>query len=757
MPKKSRKKQALIDALIVMVAIGIFLSGSVLIWISTFKIPTLDTFEERKVVESTKIYDRTGEIVLYDVFQDIKRTVVPFEDISENVKEATLAIEDIDFYSHAGVKPTALVRAMWVNFQEGAFVQGGSTITQQVIKNSVLTNEKTITRKLKEWVLALRLERILDKDEIFSLYLNEIPYGGSVYGIEEASYAFFGKSSADLTIAEAAYLASLPKAPTYYSPFGSHRDALEARKNLVLSEMLENGFITQGEYDEARNEQVTFIDGGGRGIKAPHFVLLVREQLAEEYGEQALEEEGLRVITTLDWELQEKAEEIVNTFALENDSKFNASNAAMVAIDPKTGGVLTMVGSRDYFDEKIDGNFNAATAGNRQPGSSFKPFVYAKAFEKGYTPETILFDVQTQFSARCPAGDTRNDGVCYSPNNYDNIFRGPISIRNALAQSVNVPAVKAIYLAGLDDSVEFARKMGVKTLDEDGDRYGLTLALGGGEVSLLDMTSAYGVFANDGVRHEYKTILKVTDKSGKVLEEYKPEEDEGDEVMDPNVARNISSILSDNNARTPAFGANSPLYYPGYQVAAKTGTTNDYRDAWILGYTPNIAIGAWAGNNDNTPMSKQVAGFIIAPMWNAVMSEALTMVPKESFQVPKEEDPNLKPILRGVWQGGSVTTRQTDSENDSSTATTERIYTGGVHSILHWVDKDDPRGPTPRNPNRDPQYSNWEFAVARWAGATYGDAEDVEIDGPQQEIIPPEILQQILDAQAAQRGADTEN
>lgn len=744
MPKKSHKKQAIVDALIVVVAIGIFLSGSALIWISTFKIPTLDTFEERKVVESTKIYDKTGEVVLYDVFENIKRTVVPFDEISNNVKEATLAIEDVDFYSHAGVKPTAFARAMWVNFQEGAFVQGGSTLTQQVIKNSVLTNEKTITRKLKEWVLALRLEKILDKEEIFSLYLNEIPYGGSIYGVEEASNSFFGKSSADLTIAESAYLASLPKAPTYYSPFGSHRDSLEARKNLVLAEMLENNFITQEEYDDARNENVVFADGGGRGIKAPHFVLLVREQLAEEYGEEALEEGGLRVITTLDWELQQKAEEIVNKFALENAENFNAKNAAMVAVDPKTGGILTMVGSRDYFDEEIDGNFNAATAGNRQPGSSFKPFVYAKAFEKGYTPDTILFDVATQFSARCEPWNTDNDGVCYAPTNYDNIFRGPMTIRDALAQSVNIPAVKAIYLAGLDDSVDFARSMGIETLDEDGDRYGLTLALGGGEVSLTGMTSAYGVFANDGVRNPQNTILKVTDKSGKVLQEYKPEENKGEQVVDKNVARNISNVLSDNTARTPAFGSNSPLYFPGFNVAAKTGTTNDYRDAWILGYTPTIALGAWAGNNDNTPMSKKVAGFIIAPMWNAVMSEALKIAPKEEFSLPEEDEVNLKPVLRGKWQGGVSSIGEQDVEDGD--VFSEENLSGGIHSILHWVNRNDPRGPIPSNPGRDSQYENWEYGVQRWASGN--DYQINKSNEPQEEIIPPEILQQILEAQA---------
>lgn len=722
------KKRITLDVLIILVAIGIFLSGSVLIWISTFKIPTLDTFEERKIIESTKIYDRTGEVVLYDVFEDVKRTVVPFDEISQNIKAATLAIEDEDFYSHAGVKPTAFIRALWVNFKEGAFVQGGSTITQQVIKNSVLTKEKTITRKLKEWVLALRLEKILTKDEIFSLYLNEIPYGGSIYGVQEASQSFFNKDASELTVAESAYLASLPKAPTYFSPYGTHRDALESRKNLVLSKMRELGYINEQVYEKARSEEVEFITHEGTGIKAPHFVLFVREQLAEMYGEEALEQDGLRVITTLDWELQEKAEDIVNTFALENTEKFNASNAALVAISPKTGEIISMVGSRDYFDEEIDGNFNAAIAGNRQPGSSFKPFAYAQAFLTGYTPETVLFDAQTQFSAACPPQNTDNDGVCYSPTNYDNIFRGPTTMREALAQSVNIPAVKTIYLAGLKNTLELARSMGVVTLDANADRYGLTLALGGGEVSLLDMTSAYGVFANEGRRHPYVSIRKVTDKNGVILQEL--ELGQGEQVLDQKVALTISDVLSDNQARTPAFGTNSPLYFPGRDVAAKTGTTNDYRDAWIIGYTPEIAIGAWAGNNDNTPMSKKVAGFVIAPMWNAVFSEALSLSSHSPFPDVSEDISNLKPVLRGEWRGGEV-----DDDGD---------LFGGAHSILHWVNKQDPRGPIPNRPGRDSQYENWEYGVSRWLnsnGSSFSNNEDNE---PKEEIIPPEILERLL-------------
>jgi len=708
-------KIALRISLIIVAAMGIFV-GIILLWIATFQIPTLDSFTDRKVTQSTKIYDRTGEIILYDVYENIKRTVVRYEQISKHTKNATIAIEDENFYNHAGIDPRAILRAVFVNLRDGEYSQGGSTITQQVIKNSVLTNEKTITRKLKEWVLALRLDRLLEKDEILNLYLNEIPYGGSIYGVQEASLAFFGKNAIDLSIAEAAYIAALPQAPTYYSPYGNNTDRLEARKNTVLLKMFENKFITQQEYEQAKNEEVVFISVEDRGIKAPHFVLFVKEQLAKKYGEEALEQNGLRVITTLDYELQKKSEEIVKKYALENDEKFNASNAATVAIDPKTGEVLVMVGSRDYFDEEIDGNFNIATSGRRQPGSAFKPFAYAQAFIKGYTPETILFDVATQFSTNCsPTNFTSADG-CYSPQNYDNIFRGPITMRNALAQSVNIPAVKTLYLANTNDTIDLARSMGVSTLTSSA-QYGLTLALGGGEVSLIDMVSAYGVFANEGARHPYKTILEVTDREGSVLE--KRENEPADQALPRNAALQISDVLSDNIARTPAFGSNSQLFFPGRDVAVKTGTTNDYRDAWIIGYTPQVVVGTWAGNNDNTSMEKRVAGFIVAPMWNELVNAALEKMPNEPFPKPQPEDSNLKPILRGIWQGGSSYLINSETGepamDDTPVELIREVTRGGVHSILYWVNKDNPRGPQPSNPQQDGQFILWERPVQLWS------------------------------------------
>ncbi|MFM2357754.1 MAG: hypothetical protein RJA61_491 [Candidatus Parcubacteria bacterium] len=731
--KPSRVKKILITLGMWLGILCIFLGGFALLWISTFRIPDLNSFEERKVTQSTKIYDRTGKILLYDVFQNVKRTVVPFENISRHIKNATIAIEDAEFYEHGGIKPTAIIRAVLTNFLSGNLLsgQGGSTITQQVVKNSLLTNEKLISRKFKEWVLALKLEQVMDKDSILNFYLNEIPYGGSLYGVEEASQAFFGVKAEEVTLSQAAYLAALPQAPTYYSPYGKNKEALDKRKALILREMLSNNFINQEEYEQALVEKVEFQPQEGFGIKAPHFVLFVKDYLEKKYGQKVLEEGGLRVITTLDYELQKKGEELVKIYALENEKKFNASNAALVAVDPQTGGILTMVGSRDYFDKEIDGNFNVTLA-KRQPGSAFKPFAYATAFSKGYTPETVLFDVKTEFSTECnPDGTAKNaSAVCYMPQNYDEIYRGPISMRNALAQSINVPALQTLYLAGSKDTLRLAKDMGIQSLENVG-RYGLTLVLGGGEVSPLDITSAYSVFANNGVRNPYTPILEIKDSSGRTLETYTKK---STQVLSKEIALQISDVLSDNKARTPAFGERSFLYFPGRDVAVKTGTTNDYKDAWIVGYTPNISVGAWAGNNDNSPMDKKVAGFIIAPLWNAFMNHALNTMNHTSFEKPTYSYTlDLKPVLRGEWQGGISNPIDKISGKRATEYTPAEVLTeklsGGVHTILHWVDSSNPLGNPPTNPKEDSQYESWEYAVREWV-KTNGISEQTDISLP---------------------------
>lgn len=667
-------------------------------WAVNLKIPDLQSFNERKVIESTKIYDRTGKILLWDIHQNIQRTVVAFDQISRHIKNASVAIEDSSFYQHKGIDLKAIMRALFVDFITGSAKQGGSTITQQLVKNAFFTREKSLERKIKELILAIKIEKVLPKEEILNLYLNEIPYGGSSYGIEAASQNFFGKPARQLTLAESAYLASLAKAPTYYSPYGEHRNELEERKNLVLSRMAELEFITKEEMEEAKKEKVKFVSKGDNSLKAPHFSIFIRSYLEKKYGKDAVEEDGLKVITTLDYDLQQIAEELVAKFAKENKEKFNASNAGLVAIDPKTSQILAMVGSKDYFNAEEEGNFNITLA-HRQPGSSIKPFVYATAFKKGYTANTVVFDLPTEFNASCNPDGTPLLGVkpedCYMPGNYDNLYRGPVSLRNALAQSINIPSVKVLYLAGLRDSLQTARDMGITSLT-DPDRYGLTLVLGGGEVSPLELTGAYAVFANNGARNPVAGILKIEDRNGKILEKFASSPQQ---VIDKNISLLISDILTDNNARAPAFGQMSWLYFSDRPVAVKTGTTNNYRDAWVMGYTPNLAVGVWCGNNDNTPMEKKVAGFIAAPLWNAFLTEAFKKLPVENFEKPIPL-PEPKPILAGDWLGQATSTSTTTPQ---------------IHEILYWLDKNNPLGPMPQNTEQDSQFSLWEWPVAKWA------------------------------------------
>lgn len=706
-------KDVLIDIFIFFLAVGIITAAGLLFWVSTLEMPDLSSFEERRVLQSTKIFDRTGEIMLYDLHQDVRRTVVPFENISRNLKNATIAIEDDQFYNHFGIEPMSILRAVFTNLTQGDLLggQGGSTITQQVIKNSVLQREKTITRKVKEWILAIKLERLLTKDEILGIYLNESPYGGTIYGVEEAAQAFFAKNATDITLAESAYLASLPQAPTFMSPYGSNRDVLDKRQQLVLERMRVKEFITEEEYESAKNEVVEFQPQAVTGIRAPHFVMFIREQLAEKYGEEALAERGLRVITTLDWDLQKEAERIVKEKADINAVKFSATNAGLVAVDPKTGDLLVMVGSRDYFSEEINGNFNVTLA-SRQPGSSIKPFVYATAFSKGYLPDTVVFDVKTQFSPACPADSPSSESPCYSPNNYNNKFLGPISLKNALPQSLNIPAVKTLYLAGVKDSLKLVADMGITTLN-DPERYGLTLVLGGGEVKPIDMTYAYSVFANEGVKAEPRSILRIEDNRGNIIEENVVQTKK---VLDKNVALMISDILSDNVARTPLWGSNSLIYFGGRSVAAKSGSTNNLRDAWLMGYAPNLSVGVWVGNNDNSPMGGGLSGLIATPMWREFMDYALAKQPEESFEQPVINRVGVKPIIRGEYIDTSIILSQIQNNEEVDIS---NIYQN-IHNILHFVNKNDPLGPAPQNPASDGQYYNWEYGVQAWKNATYG-------------------------------------
>ncbi len=686
--KKRKKKRNLKAILMLFFALMLFIVGFTTLWISTLKLPSLSGFELREVAQSTKIYARDGKTVLFNVHKDIRRTHVPLDKISRHIKNATIAIEDTEFYSHHGIKPKALLRALFIDLTQGGYKQGGSTITQQVIKNALLTREKSIVRKIKELILAIKLERKMTKDQILEIYLNEAPYGGNILGVEEASQRFFGKHANEVTLAEAAYLAALPKAPSYYSPFGKHTEALEARKNTVLYRMYETNFISEDEYKAALNEQVNFqkIDDGN--IRAPHFVFYVIEELIKKYGEDAVYSSGLRVVTTLDIDLQEKTQEIIRKYALLNEKKFNAENAAAVILDSQTGQILSMVGSRDYFDEKIDGKFNVTTS-KRQPGSTFKPLVYVRAFEKGLTPSTVMFDVPTQFSAGCRVNDFTMHNGCYAPQNYDFKFRGPMTLRNALAQSINIPAVKTLYIVGIDDVLSFVKTLGLKSLSKSARHYGLPLVLGGGEVSPLEMAGAFATFANDGAYNEPSAILSIKDARGNSLYEF---EAHPKQVIDKQAVRNLNSVLTDFVAREPAYGRNS-FYFRGQLVAVKTGTTNDYKDVWIDGYTPKVTLVTWAGNNDNSPIVKKVAGFVLAPMWKKIMTEAIKKYPGGSFIEP-EAQKTQKGILNGIWYYPELTP--------------------AVHSILYWVDKKDPSGPAPQNPATDPLYAYFEYAVQNW-------------------------------------------
>lgn len=712
-----RVRRLIIKLILLCLILFLLGTGVLLFWVSTAQIPSFDSFEDIKVAQSTKIYDRTGETLLFDIHQNIKRTVVPFEDMGINIKNATVAIEDSEFYQHRGIRVKAILRAILVNLSKRKLSQGGSTITQQIIKNTLLTSERTITRKLKEWILSLKIERVMSKEDILEIYLNEAPYGGNIYGVDEASREFFGKKPTELTLAEASYLAAIPKAPTYYSPYGENKDQLNNRKNLVLTRMLELNFINEEEYQNAKNEVVEFLSEQPIGIQAPHFVFFIREYLEEKYGKEVVEEGGLRVITTLDYNLQKKAEEIVLKYALENEEKYNASNASLVAINPKTGEILVMVGSRNYFDEKIDGKFNVATA-QRQPGSSFKPFVYATAFKKGYTPNSIVFDVPTEFFVGCDSFGKAlpgyNQNRCYHPENYDGLYKGPTTLRDGLAQSRNVPSVKLLYLVGINDSIKTAFDMGIKTLT-DPNRYGLTLVLGGGEVKLLDMTSAYGVFATGGVRHPYQSILRVEDADGLVLEEY---QDKPVKVLEKNIALLISDILSDNEARAPLFGSRSFMYFEGRAVAGKTGTTDKSRDGWLIGYTPSVVVGVWSGNNDNSPMKK--GSSVSGDLWHDFMQEALNNLPIEGFEEPEIQNnlSTLKPVLRGVWLGGESFLIDTISNKLATEytplETVKEVVITNVHTILQWVDKKNPLGPPSEDPTDDSQFFHWEEPVQQW-------------------------------------------
>ena len=715
---KERKKKAALAVVIlggVTLLLGALVLTIALAWMSR-DLPDPNTLIAREIPLTTKIYDRTGEHLLYEIHGEENRTLVRIADLPPHVSQATVAIEDKNFYTHHGVDWIGILRAFVKSILFTERVKGTSTLTQQFVKNAVLTNEHSVTRKLKELLLSLQLERVYTKDQILQLYLNEIPYGSTIYGIESAARNYFGKAAKDLTLDEAALLAALPQAPDIYSPYGTgsrgdNRKKLVGRERYILDQMATQGYITRERAEEMKKVETLkkIVPKKFGNISAPHFVMDVRSALIEKYGQKTVEEKGLKVITTLDWDKQQIAEEEVKKGVDARGKSYHFTNASLVSIDPKTGQVLALVGSKDFFDDAHDGQVNVALR-PRQPGSSFKPIVYAAGFIKGYTPETTLWDVNTVFKT-----ETKN----YEPKNYDLKERGPVSVRQALQGSLNIPAVKMIYLIGVSRVLDFAEALGYSTF-ADRSRFGLSLVLGGGEVKLLEHANAYAAFAQNGVQMSIAHILKVEDAEGKTLEEWTPQT--GRTVMDAHIAHMLSNILSDNDARAFIFGVKNYLTLPGRPVAVKTGTTNNFHDAWTIGYTPSLVAGVWVGNNDNAKMKKGADGSqIAAPIWQGFMKRALEKTPVESFPAPTPTPTDLKPVLLG--NAFEIKIKIDAVSGKRATALTppdavvEQTFRE-AHSILTYLEKDDPRGPTPDDPTRDPQYANWESAVREWVTRT---------------------------------------
>lgn len=709
----------LIKAVIVLVIVMVLLGGIALVaayaWYSR-DLPDPNKVIDRVINQSTKIYDRTGQVLLWEIHGDQKRTVVELDQISPNVINATIAAEDKTFWTHHGFKITSILRSIFVDLFSGKKAQGGSTITQQFVKNAILTNEKSFTRKFKELILSYEIENKFTKEQILKLYFNEIPYGSVNYGVESAANYYFGKHAKDVTLGEAAILAALPQAPTRYSPYGTHVNELFARQNWILDEMVKDGYISKDQASAAKAEKITFRKEELGGIIAPHFVFYVKDLLAQQLGDQALEQGGLNVITTLDADKQKLAEQALADNR-DHNLKYQATNAALVSLDAKSGQILAMVGSQDYNDNSIDGQVNV-TIMPRQPGSSIKPVVYASAFEKGFTTETVLYDVDTVFPVQPKP---------YAPQDYDKKERGPLTMRQALAGSLNIPAVKTLYLAGIDNVKSIMQNLGYSTIT-DKTQCGLSLTLGGCEVTLLDHADAFTAFAQDGERAEAAAILKVTDKDGNVLDEFQEKKHKS---WSENTARQINSILSDNNARAYIFGANSPLILPDRPVCAKTGTTNDNNDAWTIGYTPSYVTGVWVGNNNGDNMTGNADGVnVAAPIWHEYMANILANTPVETFTAPDPLPDTLQPILRGIIPANQDVAIDRASGKLATPLTPASFVVmkkfNQNHDILYYVNKDDPQGPPPADPAADPMFQPWEDAVKAWV-AKQPQNQNVEI------------------------------
>ena len=644
--RKSIWKKIFINIFYILISMILIVSAGIFLLLNTLELPDFSDFENKRLQNSTKIYDRTGEVELFNLHENIRHTSVSNTDISDWIKKATLAIEDKNFYNHHGISFLSIIRAAFTNITAGGYVQGASTLDQQIIKNSLLSSDKNLTRKIKEVVLSIKLDSQLSKDKILNIYLNDSPYGGSIYGVEEASLLYFNKHAKDLTINESAYLAAIPKSPTKLSPINGDRNALEKRKNLVLQTMYDDGYINIDQLKQNQADSYNFTNIASSSGRSLHFVFMVKKYLEDKYGVDVVENSGLKVITTLDWDFQKIAEDTITENFQDYIKNKDKRNVAFVAADPVTGQVLSMIGSRNYFDKNIDGQFNVALA-KRNPGSSFKPFIYLKGFMSGLTPESIIFDVKTQFSTNCDEKNpTKNNTNCYSPENYTGKNYGPVSARTSLQNSINVPAVKMLYLVGVSDMLDFAGQLGIDSY-KNNPNAGLSLALGGSSVSLYEMLQGYSVLANNGTKNDLHFILKITDYTNKVLEE---ENLNPIQVVPIKYVNVITDVLSDNNARNLVYPTNNSMFFNDRPVAAKTGTTQDYKDAWIFGYTPSVVSGLWMGNNDYTPITGGSAADTAGPIWKKIMLKYFANKPTEQFP-PAEKlyADTSAPILKGNW------------------------------------------------------------------------------------------------------------
>lgn len=664
---------------------------------------------------STQIFDRNG-VKLYEIFSGERRVPIKLDEVPTYLLQATVAIEDKNFYNHFGFDPKGILRAYLANQETGGFSQGGSTITQQLVKKAFLTAEKSYERKIKELFLSLLVENQYDKDTILEMYLNYISYGGTSVGIGAAAESYFDKQAKDLTLAESAFLAGLPQSPSKYSPFTSDASAATARQAEVLGRMIEDGYITNEQAEIAKSEPLEFALKK-TDIKAPHFVFYIRDYLVEKYGEDKVERGGLRVQTTLDLELQEAAQASVAA-EVANLANAKVGNGAAIVTVPDTGEILAMVGSKDYFDREHDGQVNVTTA-MRQPGSSIKPLVYATAFEqKLLNPGSVLIDQRTCFTSKYQED--------YCPRNYSGTFSGPVSIRESLGSSLNIPAVKAIRMTGIESFINQANKMGIESLGS-ARNYGLSLSLGGGEVMMTEMAEAFAVLNNEGIRVPLTGILEITDYTGKVLEKNNPEEkhrivmsmneseesEEGpggiERVMSRAPAWMTAEIMRDNQARQRGFGLSSKLIIQGDRehgpkaVSVKTGTTNDMRDNWAIGFTPEYLVAVWVGNNDNTPMNNRVVSGVTGatPIWNDIMSYLLEDTTEVVWPEPPSDVVKGRICITGMPKMYDFDCAESKEDYywTASRPTRSQIRTEGV-----WIDK-----ATGAPPPEGAEVGDWEI------------------------------------------------